>query len=119
MRTRRATRRSSKRKCAPIRSSTSGCTSGGRAVRRRSAVVAMPTDPSRLLLIKLSSIGDVVHALPVAAALRRRFPRAYLAWAVKPAAAEVVIGNPHLDEVLVVGGREAPGATALPPLTRA
>lgn len=74
----------------------------------------------RILIVKLSSIGDVVHALPLAAALRRRFPEAYLAWAVGPAAAEVVIGNPYLSETLIVGGQgEAPpGARNLPELTR-
>jgi heptosyltransferase-1 len=78
-------------------------------------------DPGRILIVKLSSIGDVVQSLPVAAALRRRFPSAYLAWAVEPAAAEVLTGNPHLDGVLIVGGegeiREpetAPGAGARP-----
>jgi heptosyltransferase-1 len=73
-----------------------------------------------ILLVKLSSIGDVVHALPVAAALRRRFPEAYLAWAVRPAAAEVVVGNPHLNETLIVGGRgeESPGVRHVPEVTR-
>ncbi len=74
--------------------------------------------PDRILLIKLSSIGDVIHALPVAAALRRRFPRAYLAWAVGKAAAEAVVGNPHLDETLIIGGGGGgPGVRALPPLS--
>ena len=79
----------------------------------------MFADARRILLVKLSSIGDVVHALPVAAALRKRFPDAYLAWAVRPAAAEVVIGNPHLEETLIVGGEgEArPGVRPVPALT--
>jgi heptosyltransferase-1 len=61
-------------------------------------------EPGRILIVKLSSIGDVVQSLPVAAALRRRFPSGYLAWAVEPAAADVLIGNPHLNDVLVIGG---------------
>lgn len=74
--------------------------------------------PNRILIVKLSSIGDVIHALPVAAALRRRYPQAYLAWAVGPAAADAVTGNPHLDETLVIGGgAEGAGVCALPPLT--
>jgi heptosyltransferase-1 len=70
--------------------------------------------PNRILIVKLSSIGDVIHSLPVAAALRRRYPQAYLAWAVGPAAADAVTGNPHLDETLIVGGA---GEGALPPLS--
>ena len=76
-------------------------------------------DVSGICLVKLSSIGDVVHALPVAAALRRKFPGAYIAWAVQPAAADIVVGNPHLDETLVVGGSGAtgPGVRHLPGLS--
>ncbi len=71
-----------------------------------------------ILVVKLSSIGDVVQALPVAAALRRRFPDAYIGWAVGPAAAEVVRGNPHLSETLVVGGSgDEPGSRSVPPVS--
>jgi len=78
----------------------------------------MQADARRILIVKLSSIGDVVQALPVAAALRRRFPTAYLAWAVKPAAAPVVVGNPQLDDTLIVGGEgeSRPGVKPLPAL---
>ncbi len=72
-----------------------------------------------ILVVKLSSIGDVVQALPVAAALRRRYPDAYIAWAVGPAAAEVVAGNPHLSETLVVGGagEQWPATRSVAPLS--
>jgi heptosyltransferase I len=55
----------------------------------------------RILVVKPSSIGDVVHALPTVAALRRGFPGAFLAWMVEEEAADIVSGNPHLDEVIV------------------
>ena len=73
----------------------------------------------RILVVKLSSIGDVVQSLPVAAALKRRFPEAHIAWAVGPAAAEAVAGNPHLSEVLAVGGsgEDGPGVESVPPIT--
>ncbi|MBN1461156.1 MAG: glycosyltransferase family 9 protein [Armatimonadetes bacterium] len=77
-------------------------------------------EPKRLLLVKLSSIGDVVQSLPVARSLRRRFPNAYLAWAVGPAAADVVAGHPDLDRVVIVGGapgHEAEGLDVVPPLS--
>ncbi len=79
----------------------------------------MSSSLERILLVKLSSIGDVVQALPVARALRQRFPRAHIAWAVGPAAADIVTGNPHLDEVLVIGGTRTSGGQVrvLPPLT--
>ena len=56
----------------------------------------------RLLIIKPSSLGDIVHALPTVAALRRRLPSAKLTWLVKREWAEVLDGNPDLDEVLAV-----------------
>jgi len=56
----------------------------------------------RLLIIKPSSLGDIVHALPTVAALRRRLPSAKLAWLVKREWAEVLDGNPDLNEVLAV-----------------
>lgn len=37
----------------------------------------------RILFIKPSSMGDIVHALPTLAALRRRYPQAHIAWLVK------------------------------------
>ena len=40
-------------------------------------------DYRRILIIKPSSMGDVVHALPTLAALRDRFPHAHIAWLVK------------------------------------
>ena len=57
---------------------------------------------SRLLVIKPSSLGDIVHALPTVAALRRRFPSAKITWLVKREWAAVLEGNPYLDEVLAL-----------------
>lgn len=54
----------------------------------------------RVLLIKPSSLGDVVSALPVLAAVRRRFPRAHLAWLVNRAYQPLLAGHPDLDEVI-------------------
>jgi len=53
-----------------------------------------------IAIVKLSSLGDVVHALPVAAALRRAFPQARLAWLVERREAALLRGNPAIDEIL-------------------
>ncbi|MGH7276381.1 MAG: lipopolysaccharide heptosyltransferase I [Candidatus Rokuibacteriota bacterium] len=58
-----------------------------------------------IALVKLSSLGDVVHALPVAAALRARLPQARLVWIVESREAAVLRGNPALDEVVPVDTR--------------
>ena len=57
----------------------------------------------RILLIKPSSIGDVVHTLPTLAALRRRFPDRHIAWLVEEEASGIVLDHPLLDRVLVSG----------------
>lgn len=56
-------------------------------------------------LVKLSSLGDVVHALPVAATLRARLPDARLTWIAERREAEVLAGHPALDEVVTVDTR--------------
>jgi len=55
----------------------------------------------RILLVRLSAIGDVIVATPTIAALRAALPDAHLAWLVEEKAAEIVRGNPALDEVIV------------------
>ena len=67
-------------------------------------VVALPDlrTVKRLLIIRLSSIGDVTHALPVSAALGESFPNLEITWIVEDMSAEVVIGNPYLHDIIVV-----------------
>ena len=57
----------------------------------------------RILLIKLSAIGDVIHTIPLLNALRRHFPSARIDWLSKPTPAEFIRDLPALDEVLVYG----------------
>lgn len=59
----------------------------------------------RILLVKPSALGDVVHALPVAATLKRRYPQAALDWLVEEEAAEIVRGHPAIAELLVSARR--------------
>lgn len=55
----------------------------------------------RILIIKLSAIGDVIHALPVAPALKQCFPQAKITWIVEPPAYELLTNNPYIDEIIV------------------
>jgi lipopolysaccharide heptosyltransferase I len=64
-----------------------------------------PTDLTRrnfdkILLIKLSAVGDVVHTIPVLNKLRRRYPRAQLDWLVTPAIAELLRHNPAITTII-------------------
>jgi lipopolysaccharide heptosyltransferase I len=62
-------------------------------------------DAPRIALVKLSSLGDVVHALPVAATLRAARPEARLTWVVERREAALLHGHPALDEVIVADTR--------------
>jgi heptosyltransferase-1 len=53
----------------------------------------------RILLIKLSSLGDVIHTLPTLEALRSLYPQGHITWLVEEAHAPVLAGHPALDEV--------------------
>ncbi len=54
-----------------------------------------------VLIVKLSSIGDVIHALPVASALKRRHPSLRITWAVEQWTAPLVEGHPAVDRIVV------------------
>ena len=56
----------------------------------------------RILVIRLSSMGDVIHALPAAASLKHSFPRSSLAWIVRPQWAPLLENNPFIDRVVPV-----------------
>ena len=57
----------------------------------------------RILLIKLSAIGDVIQTIPLLHALRRRYPNARIDWLSKPTPSEFVSALPAVDNVVVYG----------------
>ncbi len=56
----------------------------------------------RFLITRLSHIGDCLLTLPLAAELRRQFPRAFIAWASEGPAAKLLRMHPDVDEVVAV-----------------
>jgi lipopolysaccharide heptosyltransferase I len=61
---------------------------------------------SRILLIKPSAAGDVVHALPVLEKLRRRYPSARIDWLLTPENAQIVRGHPGISNILLFARRD-------------
>jgi lipopolysaccharide heptosyltransferase I len=55
----------------------------------------------RAAIVRLTSLGDVVHTLPVAGALRRHDPSMHLVWIVEERERALVLDNPAVDEVVV------------------
>ncbi|MDH5762893.1 MAG: lipopolysaccharide heptosyltransferase I [Nitrospinota bacterium] len=62
----------------------------------------MNQPPKNILIIKLSSLGDVIHALPSLRTLRQLYPKAHIAWIVEEKCKDVLYKNPDLDELIVV-----------------
>ncbi|MFP3902926.1 MAG: glycosyltransferase family 9 protein [Armatimonadota bacterium] len=56
----------------------------------------------RIVIIKRSSLGDIIHAMPVACALRETYPDAYIAWVVETRFEQVLDGHSALDEIIAV-----------------
>lgn len=56
----------------------------------------------RILIVKLGSIGDIVHTLPALAALRQGFPEAEISWVVERNLSEILRDNPLLDRLIEV-----------------
>lgn len=54
----------------------------------------------KILLIRLSSLGDIVLTTPAIRAVREHFPDAYIAMLVGKQSADVLRENPHLDEII-------------------
>ena len=53
----------------------------------------------RILIVRLSALGDVLHALPLLGALREHFPQAHLGWLVQKGGAQLLDGHPLLDRL--------------------
>src|SRR6266550_6637115 len=56
----------------------------------------------RILIVKLGSIGDIVHTLPALSALRSAMPQAEISWVVERPSAEILEDNPLLDRLIEV-----------------
>jgi len=59
----------------------------------------------RILIVRLSAIGDVIHGVPVLCALREAIPNAFLAWISEGGMGDLLEGHPALDELVRVPRR--------------
>ena len=66
--------------------------------------------PQSIAILMLSAMGDAVHVLPVANALRRAYPHARITWIIQPVPHKLVEGHPAIDEFIVFRRRR--GASA-------
>ena len=55
-----------------------------------------------ILIIKMSSLGDVLHALPTLYAMRQNCPHARIVWAVHENFSAVLPGKPYIDDLIYI-----------------
>jgi lipopolysaccharide heptosyltransferase I len=67
---------------------------------------------TRFLIVRLGALGDVVHAIPVAAALRRAFPAARIDWLVSGKHREILDLVPSIDHRIAIQDRTGAGGGA-------
>ncbi len=60
----------------------------------------MPENFKNILIIKPSSLGDIIHTLPALSALRSAFPDAKISWLIRPEFAAILENHPHIDEII-------------------
>ena len=65
-----------------------------------------PRETTRILLIRTSALGDIVHCLPALRALREHLPQARIGWVVEEVFAPLLTRDPDLDQVLTVRARQ-------------
>ncbi len=75
-------------------------------IRSGDARALQSAEFSRILLIKPSALGDVVHTIPVLVKLRARYPNARIDWLITPENAEVVRSHPALSNVVLFARRD-------------
>ena len=67
----------------------------------------------RILIVRLSAIGDCILSVPVLNAIRRNFPDARIGWAIESAASQLIHGHAALDDMFVVPKRAFQSPRAL------
>jgi len=58
--------------------------------------------PTRILIIRLGALGDIVHTLPILDPLRREIPDAYIAWMAEDTWAPLLTHHTLIDEVIAI-----------------
>ena len=61
----------------------------------------MVQQPKKILIIKPSAMGDIVHALPVLSAVHKNYPDAEISWLVRTEFAGLLEGHPYLSGIIL------------------
>ncbi len=67
---------------------------------------SLPRDVNNILIVRLGAMGDIIHALPGAAALKTSFPAAHITWVVEPRWAPLLEGNGLANQIVLFQRRQ-------------
>jgi len=62
----------------------------------------MIDEKDKILIVRLTALGDCIHTLPLACALKKAYPDIFIGWAVSEKCKDVVVNNPVVDKVHIV-----------------
>ena len=62
----------------------------------------LPGPPGRILIVKPSALGDIVHSLPFLHAIKRTYPAAKVDWVVARGLHTFLEGHPLIDRLLII-----------------
>jgi heptosyltransferase-1 len=65
-------------------------------------LTAAKSTSSRILVVRLGAMGDIIHALPAVASLKTGFPGSRLTWIVEPKWAPLLEDNPFIDRLVLL-----------------
>jgi heptosyltransferase-1 len=71
--------------------------------------MSSPTNPPRILVVRLGSMGDVIAALPAVASLKHSIPHSKITWVIDPKWSLLLEGNPYVDSVVHLDRRTFTG----------
>lgn len=69
---------------------------------RNSLIKLSKINPKKILIIKPSSLGDIVHSLPFLNAIRERFPKAEIHWVIAKGFEDLLTGHPMVKKIWVI-----------------
>lgn len=61
----------------------------------------MAQQPQKILIIKPSALGDIVHSLPVLSAVRKTYPDSEISWLIRTNLAGLLEGHPYLNNMIL------------------
>ena len=67
-----------------------------------SGIQLMDLTDKRILIVKPSSLGDVVHTLPLVHALKRNHPSCFIGWIVQKSFQGILQSDPSIDEIIPI-----------------